>query len=155
MTSYANQTLLRNSAVTSMCSCNQRPFNHFSGLGANLFYNLQITVTNENVSRQNPLVGIKDLPVIGTGRFDSQFLDLVSDLLNFTSVDTTYIWLHFLINFVNRYDIRPPKDVLASGNLLRNGSWTGGLGQLQRKVFHSTVSIEKKFYTNFNKLKKI
>ena len=36
--------------------------------------------------------------------------------------------------FTLSYEVRLPRDIIAPGAKLKNGSWTGAIGQLQRKV---------------------
>ena len=91
---------------------------------------------------QNPLANDPNSTVVHAGIVDKILLGILSDKLNFTQV-TSYCRIQF--DFINdlgsllRYDIRRPLDTLSAGLLLRNGSWTGSTGQLQRKVMPAST----------------
>ncbi len=38
------------------------------------------------------------------------------------------------------YEILPPSDVMSSGYILPNGSWTGAAGLLERRVYNTTLN---------------
>ncbi|XP_057368414.1 glutamate receptor U1-like [Daphnia carinata] len=74
-------------------------------------------------STRSPLVKDHDLAVINFGIIEKIVLDILANHLDFT------------------YDIVPPRDIMSTGFLQRNGSWTGTTGQLQRKEVDMCVTM--------------
>ncbi|KAI9558822.1 hypothetical protein GHT06_015611 [Daphnia sinensis] len=73
-------------------------------------------------STRSPLVKKPELAVVSSGKMEKIILDILADHLGFT------------------YEIVPPRDILSTGFLQRNGSWTGTTGQLQRKEVDMCVT---------------
>ncbi|KAI9558833.1 hypothetical protein GHT06_015622 [Daphnia sinensis] len=74
-------------------------------------------------STRSPLVKDHDLAVINFGIIEKIVLDILANHLGFT------------------YDIVPPRDIMSTGFLQRNGSWTGTTGQLQRREVDMCVTM--------------
>nr|CAH0105719.1 unnamed protein product [Daphnia galeata] len=73
-------------------------------------------------STRSPLVKNHELSVVSAGIMEKIVLDILSSHMRFT------------------YEIIPPADILSSGYLQKNGSWTGTTGQLQRKEVDMCVT---------------
>ncbi|KAI9558825.1 hypothetical protein GHT06_015614 [Daphnia sinensis] len=74
-------------------------------------------------STRSPLVNKPELAVINFGIIEKIVLDILASQIGFT------------------YEIIPPQDILTSGFLQPNGSWTGTTGQLQRKEVDMCVTM--------------
>ncbi|XP_032783809.2 glutamate receptor U1 [Daphnia magna] len=74
-------------------------------------------------STRSPLVKDHELAVINFGIIEKIVLDHLANHLGFT------------------YEIVPPRDIMSTGFLQRNGSWTGTTGQLQRREVDMCVTM--------------
>ncbi|XP_046456169.1 glutamate receptor ionotropic, kainate glr-3-like [Daphnia pulex] len=73
-------------------------------------------------STRRPLLTNPELSIVSAGIMEKIVLDILSNHMRFT------------------YEIIPPSDILSSGFLQRNGSWTGTTGQLQRREVDMCVT---------------
>ncbi|XP_057368411.1 glutamate receptor ionotropic, kainate glr-3-like [Daphnia carinata] len=92
---------------------------HRSKIPRQSLYQLHLLIS----STRNPLINDPELAVINFGIIEKIVLDILASQIGFT------------------YEIIRPRDILTSGFLQSNGSWTGTTGQLQRKEVDMCVTM--------------
>ena len=93
------------------------------------------------------MAGVPNLTAFQSGVFEKILFEILAERLNFTQVfNIIKTKPRFLKNIktifiLYSYEVRVPRDIIASGMQLKNGSWIGAIGQIQRKVTSGNVLL--------------